>query len=87
MLPDERREQAMSDARFDRVDALTAVAADRGHTLLDLAMAWLAAQPTLASVIAGATSPEQVAANVAAVSWRLDAGDLAAVDAALARGG
>ena len=86
MLPEERREQALSDARFDRVEKLTSVAADRGHTLLELAMAWLVAQPTLASVIAGATSPEQVAANTAAVSWRLTDGDLAAVDAALERG-
>ena len=59
---------------------------ERGHTLLELAFAWLTAQPSIASVIAGATSPAQIAANVAAVDWVLTADDLAAVDAALASG-
>ena len=63
------------------------VATERGHTLLELAFAWLAAQPAIASVIAGATSPEQVAANVAAVDWTLTDADLAAVDAALGAAG
>ena len=60
-----------------------AVATERGHTLLELAFAWLAAQPTIASVIAGATSPAQIAANVAAVDWTLGPDDLAAVETAL----
>jgi aryl-alcohol dehydrogenase-like predicted oxidoreductase len=73
-----------TDANFDKVEALTAVAAERDHTVGELALAWLAAQSTVCSVIAGATSPEQVKANVAALEWRLGADDLSAVDQALA---
>ena len=69
---------------FDRVERLTAVAAERGHTLLELAIAWLLAHAPVASVICGATSPDQVAANAAAAGWELDDADLAAVDQALA---
>jgi len=72
-----------TDANFDKVEALETVARQRGHTVGELALAWLAAQPTVCSVIAGATSVEQVSANVAALDWTLDADDLAAVDAAL----
>ncbi|XXU43087.1 aldo/keto reductase [Sorangium sp. So ce1014] len=60
--------------------ALAAFASSRGHTLLELAFSWLAGRPTVASVIAGATSPEQVRANAAAVSWRLTADDLQQLD-------
>jgi len=59
----------LSDANFDRVDALSAFAAERGITLLDVAMGGLASRPTVASVIAGATTPEQVEQNVAAGLW------------------
>ena len=69
----------LTDENFDRVEALTAFAEQRGHTVLELAVAWLAAQPGVASVIAGATSPEQVKVNAAAASWRLSAEDLAAL--------
>jgi aryl-alcohol dehydrogenase-like predicted oxidoreductase len=84
MLPEERAAQMLSEQNFDRVDALTAYAGGRGHTILELAFAWLAALPTLASVIAGATSAEQIAANVAAVDWQLSGDELAEVDAILA---
>jgi aryl-alcohol dehydrogenase-like predicted oxidoreductase len=73
-----------TDANFDKVDALAAVAEARGHGVGELALAWLAAQPVVCSVIAGATSPEQLKANVTALEWRLDADDLAAVEQALA---
>ncbi len=73
-----------TDKNFDRVEALEAVASARDHTVGELALAWLAAQPVVCSVIAGATSPEQVKANVAGLEWTLDADDLAAVDDALA---
>ncbi len=53
----------------------------RGHTLLELAFSWLLARPPVSSVIAGATKPEQIAANVAAGGWALTAEDLAAIDA------
>ncbi|HEY6623272.1 MAG TPA: aldo/keto reductase [Acidimicrobiales bacterium] len=68
-----------TDANFDYVEALTAFAASRGHTLLELAVAWLAAQDGVASVIAGATTAEQVRANVAAADWQLTKADLAAL--------
>jgi aryl-alcohol dehydrogenase-like predicted oxidoreductase len=79
-LPEERASRVMSDRNFDQVDELSAFAADRGHTILELAFAWLAAQPAMTSIIAGATTAEQVAANVAAVSWQLSDSDLAELD-------
>jgi aryl-alcohol dehydrogenase-like predicted oxidoreductase len=72
-----------TDENFDRVQALGEVARERGHSLLELAIAWLAAQDGVASVIAGATSPAQVAANAAAAAWTLTDDDLAAVAAVL----
>ena len=60
--------------------ALGEFARSRGHTLLELAISWLACRPAVASVIAGATQPEQVRANVAASGWRLTPEDLAEVD-------
>ena len=59
-MPAERQEQAFSDKIIDRVEALDAWAREHGHTLLELAFAWLLARPVVASVIAGATKPEQV---------------------------
>jgi aryl-alcohol dehydrogenase-like predicted oxidoreductase len=67
-----------------RAEALLAFAAAQGRTLLELAISWLAAQPPVASVIAGAKSPEQVKANASAAGWRLTAADLAAIDGILA---
>jgi aryl-alcohol dehydrogenase-like predicted oxidoreductase len=72
--------EAGSDAQFDIVEALEAFAAARGISLVDVAIAGLAAQPAVASVIAGATRPEQVRANVAALSWHPSAADLAELD-------
>jgi aryl-alcohol dehydrogenase-like predicted oxidoreductase len=70
----------MSDRAFEKVEALTAFAESRGHTLLELAMSWLAGLPHLASVIAGATRPEQVQANVVAAGWDLTPEERAEVD-------
>jgi aryl-alcohol dehydrogenase-like predicted oxidoreductase len=61
-------------------EALKAFAASRGHTLLELAMSWLASRPQVVSVIAGATSPEQVYANAAAASWSLTPEELVEID-------
>ena len=61
--------------------ALEAYAVERGRTLLELAFSWLAAQPTVASVIAGATTPEQIDLNVRAAGWTLGADELARIDA------
>ena len=72
--------RTLTARNFDRVDALTTFAQARDHSLIELAFCWLLSQDVISSVIAGATSPEQVAANVAAASsWRLDADDMAAV--------
>ena len=64
-------ERVLTDANFDILERLEAWAQERGHTLLDLAFAWLLATPEVASVIAGATSPEQIRANAAAGLWDL----------------
>jgi aryl-alcohol dehydrogenase-like predicted oxidoreductase len=71
----------LTDERFDVVEALEAFAAERSLSLLDVAIGGLAAQPAVASVIAGATSPDQVKANVAAGRWRPSDDDLAVLDA------
>jgi aryl-alcohol dehydrogenase-like predicted oxidoreductase len=68
-----------TDENFDRVDALGTFATSRGHTLLELAIAWLAAQGGVTSVICGATTPAQVRANARAAEWVLTDDDLAAV--------
>jgi aryl-alcohol dehydrogenase-like predicted oxidoreductase len=71
----------LSEERLATVDALDALARSEGHTVLDLAFAWLLSRPSVASVIAGATKPEQVAANAAAGQWGPSADLLAQVDA------
>jgi aryl-alcohol dehydrogenase-like predicted oxidoreductase len=71
----------LSDVRLATVAALDTLAQSEGHTVLDLAFAWLLSRPSVASVIAGATKPEQVAANVAAGQWKPSADLLAQVDA------
>ena len=74
----------LSARNFAKVEALEAWAGARGHTLLELALAWLASRPVVATVIAGATSPEQIEANAAAVTgWTLDADEMSALDAVL----
>ncbi len=70
----------LTNERFDVVEALQAYAAERGIALLDVAIGALAAQPAVSSVIAGATSPEQVKANVAAAEWIPSPEDLAALE-------
>jgi aryl-alcohol dehydrogenase-like predicted oxidoreductase len=76
----DRAKDEMSEERMAKVAALQELAEGEGHTLLELAFAWLLAHPPVASVIAGATKPEQVAANVAAGQWRPGAEVLARVD-------
>ncbi len=73
----------LSDANFDKVEAIAAFANDRGLSLLQIALGGLASRPAIASVIAGATSPEQVAANVEAGLWTPTEDDRAALDLAL----
>ncbi|MBK5224041.1 MAG: aldo/keto reductase [Acidimicrobiia bacterium] len=72
-MPAERRVNFLDDERLAAVGRLTAYAADHGRSLLELAMGYLISEPVVASVIAGATKPEQVASNAAGASWRLSA--------------
>jgi aryl-alcohol dehydrogenase-like predicted oxidoreductase len=71
----------ITDKQWDRIEALAAFAEERQHTLLELAIGGLLAQPAVGSVIAGATSPEQVKANAAAADWELDPPDRQALAA------
>jgi aryl-alcohol dehydrogenase-like predicted oxidoreductase len=73
--------EAVEVADIDRAEALRRAAESHGHTLLELALSWLAARPQVASVIAGATRPQQVRANVAATgAWELTDEELVEVD-------
>ncbi len=70
----------LTDANWRVVERLAPFCAARGRNLLELAFSWLAARPQVASVIAGATKPEQVEQNIAAAGWRLGPEDLAEID-------
>ena len=70
----------LPDANWAAAERLQDFAEARGHTILELAFSWLLAQAPVSSVIAGATRPEQVQANVAAGGWMLTSEDLAEVD-------
>ncbi|MDP9237472.1 MAG: aldo/keto reductase [Chloroflexota bacterium] len=83
----DRAKSAMSDANFDVLEKLEAFAESHGHTMLDLAIGWLASHEFVPSVIAGATKPEQVEANVAAGAWKLTREEMAEVDAISKRTG
>ena len=74
---DPSRSQWLASADWDRIEALTAYAGARDLSLLDVAIAGLAAQPAVASVISGATGAEQVRTNAAALRWQPGAEDLA----------
>jgi aryl-alcohol dehydrogenase-like predicted oxidoreductase len=78
-----RYQRWLDGADWDKIEALTAYGAERGHSLLEVAIAGLAARPAVTSVIAGATSPEQVRANAAAGEWTLAVEDVAALDEVL----
>ena len=73
------RNKILSDRTFARLDALEAYASERGHTLLELAFAWLLAYPAVATVIAGVARPGQAMSNANAAGWQLgrdDANDI-----------
>jgi aryl-alcohol dehydrogenase-like predicted oxidoreductase len=76
--------QEITDATYDRLEALEGFAKARDHTLLELAIGALASTTPVASVIAGATRPAQVRANAAAGDWELDPEDLVALGELLA---
>ena len=73
----------MTDANYAKVDKLTAWAAERNHTMGELAHAWLLAQPRVSSVISGATKLDQVQSNAKSADWSLTAEELGAVNAVL----
>ncbi|CAI7976455.1 Aldo/keto reductase [Frankia sp. Hr75.2] len=79
------RRPPLSDERLATVEQLSTFAEERGHSLLELAISWLASQPTVASVLTGVTKPEQVIANASAAGWQLTPEELAAVDAIVAQ--
>jgi aryl-alcohol dehydrogenase-like predicted oxidoreductase len=68
---------------YATIDQLTAFARARGHTLADLAIAWVLAEPAVISVLAGASSEEQIAANARAAAWKLDEGERSEIRAIL----
>lgn len=78
---EERYSSLLTEENLAVVERLIAFAEQRGRTVLELAFSWLLAQPTVASVIAGATRPDQVRANAAAAGWALSEDDLAEIDA------
>ena len=73
-------DRMLTDQNMDKAELLLEWAESRGHSLLELAFSWLAQQPAVASVIAGATSVEQVEANVGAANWILTSEELAEVE-------
>ena len=69
-----------TDRKLDIVESLIRFASSHGHSLLELGISWLAAQETVASVIAGATTPEQAKMNASAAGWKLTKAELAEID-------
>lgn len=80
-MPPERLQTMLSGTTLDVVEELERFAREQGHSILELAIAWLAAKDAVVSVIAGATRPEQVRANVMAADWVLTDEQVQAVDA------
>jgi 1-deoxyxylulose-5-phosphate synthase len=74
------RNRMLADAPWDRIEMLRAFADERGIAMTTLAIGWLAAQPGVGSVIAGATTPDQVASNAIAAGWKPTPEDLLAID-------
>jgi aryl-alcohol dehydrogenase-like predicted oxidoreductase len=79
--PPQYAARALTEKNFKILAALEQYAADHKHTILELAFAWLAAQPRIVSIIAGATNPDQVAENAKASSWKLTSAQEAEVTA------
>jgi aryl-alcohol dehydrogenase-like predicted oxidoreductase len=70
----------LTERNWEMVEGLAEFCEARGHSMLELAMSWLASRPGVASIIAGATGPEQLEANVAATGWVLSQEDLTEID-------
>ena len=80
-----RTEDLLTEQNLAVVGDLVEFSESRGHTILKLAFSWLLRQPAVASVIAGATSPEQAKSNAAAAGWGLTDEELSEIDEILAR--
>jgi aryl-alcohol dehydrogenase-like predicted oxidoreductase len=78
-MPADRSSRYLNEGNFERLDRWSAFASQRGHSMTELAFAWLLAQPEISSVIAGATHPEQVDQNVASGAWKLAPADIEAL--------
>ena len=74
----------LSDEAFDRLDRFEQIAMAAGITLLELAVAWLLAQPLVGPIICGATKPSQIRTNIAAAACKLDQAAISQLSAALA---
>ncbi len=83
-LQSPRGAELLTEENLKIVEALIQFAESRGHSLLDLAFSWLTSQPVITSVIAGATSIQQVNANAAAANWKFTKSDFDEVDKILA---
>jgi aryl-alcohol dehydrogenase-like predicted oxidoreductase len=70
----------LTSANFEKLEHLGEFASKRGHTLLELAVGWLATQPEISSVISGATTPDQVKQNAMAINWHLSPEDMVAIN-------
>jgi aryl-alcohol dehydrogenase-like predicted oxidoreductase len=70
----------LTDESFDKLAKIESFAEERGHSVGELAIAWLLSRPQLSSVIAGAMDPEQLSANVAAAGWKLTTEDIVQMD-------
>jgi aryl-alcohol dehydrogenase-like predicted oxidoreductase len=78
------RRPPLSPERLDTIKALSDFAAQRGHSLLELAVSWLASHPIVAAVLTGATTPDQITANACASASELTEEDLGILDKILA---
>ncbi len=81
------QQRRLTERNFRAQDVLTRFAEDRDHTITELALAWLLAQDSVCSVIAGATRPEQVVANSRAADWQMTLSDTAEIDQILEEAG
>jgi aryl-alcohol dehydrogenase-like predicted oxidoreductase len=78
-----RTDRIFTETNWDALDRLDGFAAERGHTVAELAIAWLLSRPWVSSIIAGARVADQVSANVASAGWKLTANELAGVEGLL----
>jgi aryl-alcohol dehydrogenase-like predicted oxidoreductase len=79
--PGPNSNRIFTEANWEKLAKLETFATGRGHTMGELAIAWLLSKPYISTIIAGATKNEQVTANVTAADWRLTAEEVAEVEA------